>query len=154
MEHSQRTTDFLNTFLRGEMAAVEVYRYTMDRFGKSRARATLEDCLQSHVRRVQLLRRRIIAMGGVPARGAGTWGMFARTLAVWGDMMGTSSALSILELGESHGLLMYQRKLQLLAPNAHAFVEAQLLPAQTLTRDWLLGLKRTAAIAYADAIDR
>jgi len=154
MEHSHRTIDVLNAFLRGEMAAVEVYRYTLERLGRSRARSTLEDCMQSHARRVQLLRRKIIAMGGIPARTAGTWGMFAKSLAVWGDMLGPTSALSILELGESHGQLMYQRKREELAPAVKGFVESQLVPAQQLTREWAGSLKRSAAIAYADAFDR
>ena len=136
------------------MAVVEVYRYTLERFVRTRAQATLEDCMQSHARRVQLLRRKILAMGGNPARSSGTWGMLAKSLALWGDMMGASSALSVLDLGESHGELMYRRKLSQLAPAAQAFVESQLLPAQALTREWLLGLKRSAAIAYADALDR
>jgi hypothetical protein len=153
MEHSHQTIDVLNGFLRGEMAAVEIYRYTLERFGRSRARATLEDCMQSHARRVQLLRRKILAMGGNPARSAGTWGMFVRALAVWGDMLGPSGALSVLDVGESHGQLKYQRKLEQLAPAVQAFVTAQLMPAQQLTREWLLSLKRSAAIAYADAID-
>lgn len=154
MEHSHRTIGILNSFLRGEMAAVEVYRYTLERLGKSRARTTLDDCMQSHARRVQILHRKISAMGGNPARSGGTWGIFAKALAVWGDMMGPTSALSILHLGESHGQLLYRRKSAQLAPAVQAFVESQLAPAQQLTHEWLSGLKRSAAVAYADGFER
>ena len=68
----------LNTFLRGEIAAVETYARTLSRLGGHACCGDLGQCLASHQRRVALLRRRILDLGGVPAQTPGAWNPFPR----------------------------------------------------------------------------
>jgi hypothetical protein len=144
MEPSNQSIAPLNALLRGELSAVEIYRYTYDRVRNPRFRACLDDCMQSHARRVQLLRRRIQALGGIPTRSSGTWGIFAMTIALCADLFGITGAVAALELGEARGHITYLRALPKLAPQARAFVEAQLMPPQALTHEWIQELKRSA----------
>ena len=95
----------LNSFLRGEIAAVETYRQALDSVGDIAARTQLQQCSQSHQRRVDLLRVRITQLGGVPAEGSGSWGTFAM-IAEGGaaKVFGENAAIDVLEEGEEHGL--------------------------------------------------
>jgi demethoxyubiquinone hydroxylase (CLK1/Coq7/Cat5 family) len=145
MELSSQIIACFNSLLRGEICATEIYRYTLDNMTRPKWRACLEDCMQSHARRAQLLRRRIQALGGIPTRGSGTWGVCAKAFAVGADMLGPLAAIATLELGEAHGRLAYVRKLDRFDPHVRAFVETQLLPAQIITHDWITELKRTSA---------
>lgn len=156
MESSKRSIDALNALLRGELSAVEIYRYSLQQVRQPRFRACLDDCMQSHVRRVQLLRRRIQALGGIPTRSAGTWGVFVLGTGLCADLFGTSAMIALLELGEAHGDSEYVRNLVRLDTSTRAFVEAQLLPSQMLTHEWIGELKRGARVMLAsfDSIDR
>src|SRR5689334_16865048 len=116
MEHYEPSIDALNSLLRGELSAVEIYRYTYERATHPRFRACLDDCMQSHSRRVQLLRRRIQALGGIPTRRAGVWGVLVTAAALTADLFGMSAALALLDAGEAHGEAEYQRKLPKLDP--------------------------------------
>jgi len=63
--------DQLNSFLRGEISAVETYRQALDKVNDTQARMQLEQCHVSHQQRVDLLRMRIVELGGEPAEGSG-----------------------------------------------------------------------------------
>jgi demethoxyubiquinone hydroxylase (CLK1/Coq7/Cat5 family) len=156
MEPMTQSIDALNALLRGELSAVEIYRYTYERLTHPRFRAALDDCMQSHTRRVQLLRRRIHALGGIPTRSAGAWGMLVASTGLFADLFGATGALALLEVGESHGRAAYQRKLAKLDAHSRAFVEAQLIPSQALTHEWIVELKRGARVMLAsiDSFDR
>ena len=105
--------------------------------------------MQSHARRIQLLRRRIQAAGGIPARSAGTWGVFVKGLAIGADMLGPLTAIAALELGEAHGRISYLRKVDRFDPATRAFIDAQIMPAQDLTHEWISDLKRSSGTDYA-----
>lgn len=149
MEPTNRSIDALNALLRGELSAVEIYRYTYDRVSYPRFRAVLDDCMQSHARRVQLLRRRIHALGGIPTQSAGPWGMLVAGTGLFADLFGASGAIALLELGEAHGRAEYRRRYTKLDAHSRAFVDAQLIPSQTLTHEWIAELKRGARVMLA-----
>ena len=79
----------LNSFLRGEISAVETYRQAMQKIDELRAKTQLEQCRQSHQRRIDLLRTRIMQLGGQPEKSSGAWGAFAKaaegTAAIFGQ---------------------------------------------------------------------
>ena len=52
---TEHTVDHLNSFLRGEISAVETYRQALSRLDSFAYRSTLEQCARSHEQRVQLL---------------------------------------------------------------------------------------------------
>ena len=75
-----QTIDHLNSFLRGELSAVESYRLALDRLEPSEYRATLVQCSRSHQERARLLTEAIVGRGGEPAESSGAWGSLVRLL--------------------------------------------------------------------------
>jgi hypothetical protein len=123
----------LNSFLRGEMSAVETYRQVLDKVMDIAARAQLEQCQISHQHRVDMLRERIIGLGGQPAETSGTWGALAKLAEAGAGMFGAKAAIDVLEEGEDHGLKDYKNHLGGLDADSRFFVERELLPAQSQT---------------------
>src|SRR5262245_5223780 len=103
--------DQLNSFLRGEMAAVETYRDALTKISDLRERRELEECMRSHDRRVQMLRDRILELGGTPADSSGPWGTFANAVEGSARLFGDKAAIAALEEGEDHGLKDYRTDL-------------------------------------------
>jgi len=133
----------LNSFLRGEISAVETYRQALSKVNDARARTELEQCHVSHQQRVDRLKRRITEMGGEPAQSSGPWGAFAKAAEGSATAFGEKAAIDVLEEGEDHGLKDYQKSLGDLDAASRAFVEQELLPAQQQTHRALSTLKHT-----------
>ena len=110
---TKSSIDQLNSFLRGEMSAVETYRMALDKLDKtSIARDELLINLKSHEDRVIALKDAIIAIGGTPAKGSGPWGAFAKAVTGSAKLFGNTAALKALKEGEEHGLKEYQDALE------------------------------------------
>lgn len=133
--------DRLNSFLRGEIAAVETYDRVIARATDSRLLTTLRDARASHARRVELLRSSITEQGGEPARGSGAWGVFARAVEGGALEIGMGTAIGVLEEGEDRGLADYRDDLADLSPEVQRLVSDRLLPDQQRTHDMLSTLK-------------
>lgn len=133
----------LNSFLRGELSAVETYRQALDKLKESPSRARLDDCYRSHEQRVVALRERIVELGGKPSEGSGAWGAFAKVLQAGADVLGEKPAIAALEEGEDHGLADYKRDLSDLDVQSRQLVEKTLLPAQQKTHAEMSSLKHT-----------
>ena len=133
----------LNSFLRGEISAVETYRQALNKVNDVRARTELEQCHMSHQQRVDLLRMRIMELGGEPAQSSGPWGTFAKAAEGGAAAFGEKAAIDVLEEGEDHGLKDYQKHLNDLDATSRMFVEQELLPAQQRTHRALSTLKHT-----------
>ncbi|MGH7857376.1 MAG: DUF2383 domain-containing protein, partial [Candidatus Binatia bacterium] len=59
-----RDLDLMNSFLRGELSAVETYDQALDKLsGETQIAATLRDCRDSHALRAKRLREEIVSMG-------------------------------------------------------------------------------------------
>jgi hypothetical protein len=137
--------DQLNSFLRGELSAVETYRMALDKLDAgSPARIEVQSCLQSHQERVNALREAIIAAGGEPSEGSGPWGVFAKAVEGTAKAFGDKAAIAALEEGEDHGLKDYRDELDDddLDVQTRSFVAGQLLPAQQQTHDRISALKK------------
>ena len=140
----------LNSFLRGELSAVETYRMALEKLdANSPARAELLSCMQSHEQRVQTLRDAIIAVGGQPAEGSGPWGVFAKVVERTARTFGDKVAIAALEEGEDHGLKDYKDGIKDddLDAETRGILTAQLLPAQQQTHDRMSALKHGLAKA-------
>jgi hypothetical protein len=132
----------LNSFLRGELAAVETYRMALEKLDAgSTAYTDVASCLRSHEQRVNLLRNAVTQCGGVPASGAGAWGVFAKAVEGSARLFGNDAAIAALEEGEDHGLADYRRDLKDLDAEARQLVETELLPAQIETHRAMSNLK-------------
>jgi len=140
---AQNDVETLNSFLRGEISAVETYRQAVGRISDERLRSQLEECQKDHEQRVSSIRERIEKLGGTPAEGSGPWGVFAKLVQGGADVLGDKVAIQALEEGEDHGLADYQRDADQVHGDARRFVRMELLPAQKRTHAQMSRLKRT-----------
>ena len=140
---TKSSIDQLNSFLRGEISAVETYRIALNRLdAKSTARGELESCMRSHQERVDLLRGQIRTLGGDPAEGSGPWGAFAKTVEGGAALLGDKASIAALEEGEDHGLKDYRTDLADLDAESQRIVTAELLPKQLQTHRMMSSLKK------------
>ena len=138
--------DQLNSFLRGEISAVETYKMALDKLDKdSKARTDLEQVKASHQERIDVLTSEIRTQGGEPAEGSGPWGLFAKAVEGAAGIFGEQAAIAALEQGEDHGLNDYRADVNKLGPAARQLVESQLLPAQVRSHRTLSNLKKQLA---------
>jgi hypothetical protein len=140
--HSDQTIDQLNSFLRGELSAVETYRQALDATGSVPHRSTLELCARSHQTRAELLREEVQRRGGTPADGSGAWGAFAKAVEGTAGAFGERSAIVALEQGEDHGRDDYRRDIKKLDTAARQLIETRVLPEQLRTHDAISALKK------------
>ena len=133
----------LNSFLRGEISAVETYKQAIDKIKDPALRSQLQSCEQDHEQRIELLRERITSLGGKPDQGSGAWGVWAKLVQGGGDLLGGKTALSALEQGEDHGLNDYRKDLEALDGDTRSWVESNILPKAERTHGTLSTLKRT-----------
>ena len=138
----------LNSFLRGEISAVETYRMALEKLDKgSVARSDIEANMQSHQARVTMLTDAIRQLGGEPVDGSGPWGAFAKVVEGTARVFGDKVAVAALEEGEDHGLKDYKADMNELDLGARTLVTSQLLPQQQQTHDRLSALKKRLASA-------
>lgn len=133
----------LNSFLRGEISAVETYRQAIEKIKDPAIRSQLQTCEQDHEKRIELLRERITSLGGKPDQGSGAWGVWAKLLQGGSDLLGEKTALSALEQGEDHGLNDYRKDLDELDGDTRSWVESNILPKAEQTHGTMSTLKRT-----------
>lgn len=133
----------LNSFLRGELSAVETYTQALDKIEDSTALAVLRRNLESHEKRTNQLRQLIVTLGGEPSDDSGVWGALAKAVEGGAKIFGESSAIAALEEGEDHGLADYRRDVPELTMETRRFVADQLLPEQIRTHDEMAHLKAT-----------
>lgn len=133
----------LNSFLRGEISAVETYRIAIEKLDASSPLVTeLYACLKSHEQRVEKLSAKIQALGGNPDHGSGAWGAMTKALEKGAAVFGDKVAISLLEEGEDHGLKDYRTDLEKLDAEARMLVTSELLPQQEETHRKLSNLKK------------
>lgn len=132
----------LNSFLRGEISAVETYDQALESVDHDTAKQILATNRASHAERVAILRDEIIRLGGDPEDGSGAWGAFAKAVEGGAKIFGDSPAVAALEEGEDHGLADYKRDLDKLSPEVKSFVTTQLIPKQQTSHDSMSSLKK------------
>lgn len=132
----------LNSFLRGELSAVETYDQCLEKLENPRLGDTLRDLRQSHLERARLLEQKVTQLGGQPSRDTGAWGGFAKLVEKGASVFGEKAAISALEEGEDHGRDDYRRDLDGLSADCQAFVRGQIMPEQQRTHDTLSRLKK------------
>ena len=140
---NEKTADILNSFLRGELSAVETYRQAIEKVEDVSLRPRLQELSRSHEEQAAKLRNRIAQLGGKPSETSGPWGGFAKMVEAGAKVFGVKAALAALEEGEDHGLRLYRNDLDKLDASTRAFVETDLLPAQQRTHDTMSALKHS-----------
>jgi uncharacterized protein (TIGR02284 family) len=138
---TKSSIDKLNSFLRGEISAVETYQMALDKLDKaSTARDELLVNLKSHQDRVMALQDTIVALGGTPAKSSGPWGTFAKIIEGTAKTLGDKAAVAALEEGEDHGLKDYKSDVDDVDPQCRQIV-GQMRSMQQQTHDRLSALK-------------
>lgn len=139
---TKSSVEQLNSFLRGEISAVETYQLALEKIDHvSTVRDELLVNLKSHQDRVMMLQDAIRMLGGEPATGSGPWGTFAKVVERGAKTLGEKAAIAALEEGEDHGLKDYKADLNDLDFEARELVHDKLLPAQQQTHDRLSAIK-------------
>jgi uncharacterized protein (TIGR02284 family) len=141
----EQSVDVLNSFLRGEISAVETYRQALEKVTQPQVRTPLQDCMQSHTQRVAVLSAQIRALGGSPATSSGVWGAFAKAVEAGAKAFGDKAAVAALEEGEDHGRNDYRRDIEKLEPASREIVQSRVIPEQQRTHDTMSALKKTLA---------
>lgn len=140
--HTSNDINQLNSFLRGELAAVETYEQCIAKVDDGAVISQLRLLQTSHRRRTALLTTRIRELGGEAVISSGVWGEFAKLVEKSAGAFGARSALSTLEQGEDHGLNDYKHHLTKLSPLQQRFIEVEVLPEQLRSHDILVGIER------------
>jgi uncharacterized protein (TIGR02284 family) len=142
---TKSSVEQLNSFLRGEISAVETYQMALDKVENiSGVRDQLLVNLKSHQDRVMMLQDAIRQCGGEPVTSSGPWGVFAKAVEGGAKVFGKKAAISALEEGEDHGLEDYREELddEDLDVEWKTLLRDRLLPAQQATHDRLSYLKK------------
>jgi uncharacterized protein (TIGR02284 family) len=142
-EAREQSVDVLNSFLRGEISAVETYRQALEKVEKPLIRTQLQDCMQSHAQRVTVLSEQIRTLGGTPSTSSGVWGAFAKAIEGGAKTFGEKVAIAALEEGEDHGRNDYRRDLEKLDVATRQVVQTRVVPEQQRTHDAMSALKKT-----------
>lgn len=135
--------DRLNELLRGELSAVDTYRLALEKIQDPQIRPTLEDNRRLHALRCDLLKNRILALGGKPDHSSGAWGAFAKLIQAGAKLLGTKAAVAALEDGEDRGLKHYRDSVLRFDAETRQFVESQLLSGQENTHRAMSAIKHT-----------
>ncbi len=142
MADMQKNVEQLNSFLRGEISAVETYRQALEALKSSTYGAKIVECKRSHEQRVAILTEEIRRLGGTPAQSSGAWGAFAKAVEGGAAALGEKAAIAALEEGEDHGNSDYKRDVAKLDPPVRAIIEQQVMPLQMRTHAELSALKK------------
>jgi uncharacterized protein (TIGR02284 family) len=142
MAGTQQNVEQLNSFLRGEISAVETYRQALDALKTSAYAPNLAECKQSHEQRVAILSQEIRRLGGQPAESSGAWGSFAKLVQGGAAALGEKTAISALEEGEDHGNADYRRDITKLDGEARSIIEQQVMPLQLRSHANMSALKK------------
>lgn len=141
--NTDKSVNHLDSFLRGEISSVETYRQALDKVQDQRVRNELQNLLRSHQERCDLLRARIVELGGNPSTTSGLWGTFAKLIEGTGKAFGVGPALAALQQGEEHGLNDYRRDLSDLDPQSQELIRSRILPEQERTFRAITNLQQT-----------
>lgn len=141
----EQSVDTLNSFLRGEISAVETYRQALEKVTQQQLRTPLQECMQSHAQRVTLLTEQVRTLGGAPATGSGVWGAFAKAVEGGAKTFGDKAAIAALEEGEDHGRNDYRRDMDKLDTSSRQVVQSRVVPEQERTHNTMSSLKKALA---------
>ncbi len=134
--NATETVEQLNSFLRGELSAIESYEEALcGRPGLSQ-KHELGQCMASHLQRAQMLREKIESMGGTPAGSSGVWGTLAKLVEKGAVSLSDAVTVRALEEGEDIGLKDYRIHIPEVDPETREFL-GLLLAEQKRTHETL-----------------
>ena len=142
-ERGNEIIDRLNELLRTELSAVETYRIALEKITDAKIRPAMEENRRLHAQRCDLLKNRVLQLGGKPDHTSGAWGAFAKLIQAGAKLFGAKAAVAALEEGEDKGLRAYREAVTKLDVENAQFVETQLLAGQEQTHRAMSTIKHT-----------
>ncbi|MCE9530556.1 MAG: PA2169 family four-helix-bundle protein [Planctomycetes bacterium] len=103
--------DLLNSLLRGELYAVDVYEDAVTRFAGETQEATLRRILNDHIDASVTLHSQVIEQGGEPTIGSGPWGYFTAAVNDTSMLLHAETILPALRRGEEQAVKAYAEAL-------------------------------------------
>lgn len=124
-------TTTLNTLLRGEMSAVEVYTQVMTTFDDEFVISDLQKIRDEHRRSVRELRDQIVRVGLLPSDSSGSSGESISVAKYPTHFISPVTALAVLRQGEEHSINEYEAALEneRIHSDCLRVIRAELLPA-------------------------
>lgn len=130
MRANEKGIDWLNSLLRGEIAATETYQQALEKVGDEPGAAELRRIHEEHRAAANTLRQHVRSHGGQPDQDSGAWGAWAKTVEGTAKIFGDAAAIKALKEGEEHGIKQYREALDdnELPPDCRTLISSQLLP--------------------------
>lgn len=130
--HNVKTIEKL---LKDELSAMETYQQALEKFrvtGGQFMTNSLTPIFGAHKAAVSSLEAQISKLGGMPQKGTGVWGSWAKLVLEGASLLGKQSTIKVLLEGEKSGEGDYQEALKdtTLSSEVRSLIETKLLPAQ------------------------
>jgi hypothetical protein len=138
--------DELQECLRTELSALETYQLALEHVSHVGMRSVLQQLLNSHAARADLLEAVLIEMGAEATRTSGVWGALTRTLQAGADIFGERAAIAALEEGERRALRLYQEARDRVDAPVRQLIDGSLLPEQRHTASLCASLSDYASV--------
>jgi hypothetical protein len=125
----------IEQLLKDELSAMETYQQALDKFrvtGGQFMTNSLTPIMGAHRVAVSSLEALITTQGGIPEKGTGAWGSWAKLVLEGASLLGKQSTVKVLLEGEKNGEGDYQEALKdtTLSSELRSLIETKLLPAQ------------------------
>ncbi len=125
----------IEKLLKDELSATETYQDALEKFkvtGGQFMSNSIMPILKSHKAAVTSLEAQIVKMGGLPQKGTGAWGSWAKLVLDGASLLGKQSTIKVLLEGEKNGQGHYEDAIKdtTLSAEVRALIETKLLPAQ------------------------
>ena len=133
----------LNSLLQGERSAVATYEQAQRHLDGEHP-SELEANRSCHAKRIDVLTRRILELGGDPTVKGGAWVGFTKVIEQAASLIGHSAVIAALEQGEDIGLDNYKDAVEKVDPMSKTMILSDLLPAQERTHWRMSGVKQMA----------
>ena len=135
--------EYVNSILRGELAAIETYDQVLEKFAGKLQTVELIKIRDEHKEHVSHLTEHVRKGGVEPSTESGTWGTFTNALTGVAKLIGPETALAALKTGEEHGIGQYEKADQNkdLLDETKTLIRTKLLPearAHVATLDKLI----------------
>lgn len=99
---------YLNTLLRGEIAAVNSYDLARKKFATDAAIKTIDKILFNHKSNVDFLKKKIFSKNETPSTNTGAWGLAVELIIKSTKFLGETPLIMALREGEDLGLKDYK----------------------------------------------
>jgi hypothetical protein len=125
----------IEKLLKDELSAMETYQQALDKFkvaGGQFMTNSLTPIFGAHKSAVSSLEALITKLGGIPQKGTGAWGSWAKLVLEGASLLGKQSTIKVLLEGEKNGEGDYQEALKdvTLSSEVRTLIETKLLPGQ------------------------